>query len=127
MDDYRIEAAAPPSNFGRRKITPTACICDRNAVRESIEADEQSADLDVRLSDPVVIGSSGGGVLTLAGEILTAPAVRRHAGKVLMAGQGGGGIGIVARPCHVTLWVAGDPEELPHLRCRLPNHRHSRE
>jgi EAL domain-containing protein (putative c-di-GMP-specific phosphodiesterase class I)/CheY-like chemotaxis protein len=101
LDDLRIQETASPSTFGRRKITPLACICDSNkhmraflgdaleelgfVVRESAEADELRANFDVKPLDLVVVGMSGGGVAV--SEILTKLAVHRYPGKVLVVGR----------------------------------------
>lgn len=137
-----IEGFASVSTFGRRKMTPSACICDSNRhvrtflcdaleelgyiVRESTEADELSGHLDERPFDLVVIGLSGGGVL--ANEFLTALTVRHYAGKVLVVGRPdspmvkaveelGGTLGLVMLPLLATPYRE---ENLRHILAALP-------
>jgi EAL domain-containing protein (putative c-di-GMP-specific phosphodiesterase class I) len=100
MDHQRLGEPTKVGTFGRRKVTPRACVADRKqhirtflaealaelgfVTCECMQASQLGAVLDAQLPDLVVLGLSAGGVE--AAEMLRVLAVKEFDGKVLLLG-----------------------------------------
>lgn len=100
MESQRLEEAAGPATFGRRKVVPRVCVADRKQhirtfIGEALEelgfitcecthVGQLGAVLDTHLPDLVVLGLSTGGIE--AREMLKTLAAKEFDGVILLLG-----------------------------------------